>query len=54
MIDCLYVCDGATQVSTIVVGVVAVAVSVGLVVSFGVVDASLLGPIPAEFIAYTR
>jgi hypothetical protein len=54
VMDCLYVCDGATHDSVIDVGDTAVAVSVGLVVSFGVADASLGELVPAEFIAEIR
>lgn len=54
VICCLYVCDGGTHDSVIDVGEIAIAVSAGAVVSFGVADASLEGPVPTELIAETR
>ena len=54
MISCLYVCDGGTHDKVTAVGDMAVAVSAGAVVSFGVADASLEEPVPAALIADTR
>ena len=51
MIDCLYVCDGGTHESVTAVGDIGVAASAGLVVSFGIAEASLGELVPAEFIA---
>lgn len=54
VICCWYVCDGGTQDRVIDVGDTAVAVRAGAVVSLGIADASLEGPVPAELIAETR
>jgi hypothetical protein len=54
VIACLYVCDGGTHDKVIDVGETAVAVSVGVVVSFGTADASVEAPVPIALIAETR